>query len=484
MIALLVAIGLTLLWLVLYRIVARASRRLRQQARDNYRLARYDQLTSLPNRTLFTERLDAHLHGTRETGMTAVLTLDVDGFTQVNNTLGNSIGDRVLCETARRLATDLADNAVVARLGDDEFAVLCSAVSGEAGALRIAADAQRRLEAPMVFDGIALNIEASFGIAAAEPGVLEAEELLQQAEAALARARAQCSRVELYKPERDSFDPGRLILLGQVRGALERDEFLLHYQPKVDLATGQTTGVEALVRWQHPEQGLLPPVDFVPLIEQTALVGPFSLSLIDSAARQLVAWRELGIGIEMSVNLSARNLLDENLPEQIFAILRLHGVPTDQFAVEVTESATMVHSDKAIDVLQRLRAGGMGVSIDDFGTGNASIDYLARLPATELKIDRSFITNICENPRAEAIVGSTIDLARHLDLKVVAEGIETQADLQRLKALGCDVAQGYLISRPVPPDELVRHLMEGLSTAETGASGRASGAHAETRTRA
>jgi diguanylate cyclase (GGDEF)-like protein len=475
-IALLVAVGLALLWLVLYRIVARASRKLRQQASENYRLARFDQLTSLPNRTLFTERLQAHLRAARRPATTAVLAIDIDGFTQINHTLGNAIGDQVLRETARRLAAGLADDAVVARLGDDEFAVLCGTVDGEAGALGKAADAQRRLESPMAFDGIALNVEAAFGVATAAPGALAAEELLQHAEAGLARACAERTQVELYRPERDSFDANRLILLGQVRGALERGEFILHYQPKLDLATGRTTGVEALVRWRHPERGLLGPVDFVPLIEQTALVGPFTLSVVDNAARQLVAWRELGLDIEMSVNLSARNLLDDDLPAKIFDILRRRGVPAERLAVEVTESATMANSDKAALTLQALRSGGIGVSIDDYGTGNASIDYLARLPATELKIDRSFITGICEDPRAEAIVKSTIDLARHLDLKVVAEGIETDADLARVTALGCDMAQGYLISRPVPPEELVRHLTAGLDAAPGRSSGKASGA--------
>jgi len=462
-IALLVTVGLLLLWLVIYRIVARASRTLRRQAADQYRLARYDRLTGLPNRTLFSERLDATLRGRERGAHTAVVMVDIDRFKDVNNTLGNATGDQVLRETARRLSRDLGAQTLLARLGNDEFAIVPAGATDNDGAIAVAAGVQRSLEAPMVLDGIVLDIELSVGIAASTDPATGAQELLQQAEAALARARAECSRVEVFSPGRDSFDPTSLILLGQVRAALERDEFVLHYQPKLDLASGTTSGVEALVRWRHPERGLLAPVEFVPLVEQTALVGPLTLHLVELAARQAAAWQELGLSLEMSVNLSARNLLEDELPQRIIEILRAHGVAPGQFTVEVTETATMVHADKAIAVLERLRELGVGVSIDDFGTGSASIDYLARLPATELKIDRSFITGICEDPRAEAIVRSTIDLARHLALEVVAEGIETPGELERLTALDCDTGQGYLISRPLPAEELTAQLLEQVS---------------------
>jgi len=457
-IAVLVAGGLALLWLVLYRIVARASRRLREQAAENYRLARYDPLTGLPNRTLFTERLEARLSARSGPANAAVLMVDLDGFKQVNSTLGNEMGDRVLCEVAGRLRSGLDEATIVTRLGNDEFAILCPPTTDLDGGLMTAAAVQRRLEAPITLDDVALNLDLSIGIATRLESNLRAGDLLLRAEAALARARANCSRIEVYTPELDSFDPARLILLGQVRGALERDEFVLHYQPKLDLATGRTTGVEALLRWQHPERGLLGPVEFIPLVEQTALVGPVTLHVVDLAARQLAAWRRLGIDLQVSVNLSARNLLDDELPGTLFEILRRHGIPPEQIIVEVTESATMTDSEKAACVLESLRAGGVGVSVDDFGTGNASIDYLARLPASEVKIDRSFITDICHNERSEAIVRSIIDLARHLNLKVVAEGIETRAALERLSVLGCDMAQGYLIARPLAAADLAPYL--------------------------
>ena len=248
------------------------------------------------------------------------------------------------------------------------------------------------------------------------------------------------------------------MLLGQVRAALERGEFVVYYQPKVDIQSRRIIGVEALVRWQHPEHGLLPPMRFIPLIEQTALVGPLTLHVIEQALMQLVAWRSSGIDLELSVNLSARNLVEAELPGRIAALLEQHGVPAERLTVEITESAAVIDRGRAVAGLETLRASGVGVSIDDFGTGNASIEYLATLPASEIKIDRSFVTDILEDRRSEAIVRSTIELARNLELTVVAEGIESEAVMGHLAALGCEVGQGYFISRPLPADELSAQL--------------------------
>lgn len=471
MIALIVAIGLIVLWLMLYPIVAKASRRLRQQARENYRLAHYDTLTGLPNRVLFGERLGRQLRSRRRQAA-AVLMLDIDGFKQINSTLGSATGDELLRAVAERLRSELGVHALIARLGNDELAVLRPVRAADAAeGLEVARCLQRSFEMPMSLSGIALNVEVSIGVTLLSESSESADELLEQAEAALARARAGGSRMELYSPEADRFDPHQLILLGQVRRALERDELTLLYQPKLDLAAGRVTGVEALVRWQHPERGLLSPMEFVPLIEPTALVGPVTLHVIEQAARELVAWRRDGIELEMSVNLSARNLIDLELPAKIFEILAGHGIAPERLTVEVTESATMIDPEKAIAALQALREGGVGVSIDDFGTGNASIAYLAQLPASEVKIDRSFITDICEDERIEAIVRSTVDIARRLDLKIVAEGIETQAALERVAQLGCDLAQGYLISRPISSSELVALLGDELGDSPLVAGG-------------
>jgi diguanylate cyclase (GGDEF)-like protein len=462
-IVLLLSVGLALLWAVLFRIVAAASRRLRRQSQENYDLARYDQLTGLPNRTLFIEAVaEALREEDAKMGACAVLLIDVDGFKEINDTLGHRIGDQVLCEVGRRLRDGLPEEDVVARLGGDEYAILCTRTQRVSDALARARAIQSDLESPIVLDEVALNVEASIGIAVMGDHANDLDTLFQSADAALDRAKSNRSRVEVFSPEHDGFDATRLILLGQVRQALERDEFVLHYQPEVDLETKQITGVEALLRWRHPEHGLLAPLRFIPLIEQTALVGPVTLHVIGTALRQIVAWRELGLHLALSVNLSARNLLDLELPRQIESLLHEHGVGPDRLTVEVTESATMADPERAVAVLRALRASGVGVSVDDFGTGNASIAYLTELPASEIKIDRSFITGICEDRRAEAIVRSTIELARHLGLRVVAEGIETDAVLKSITDLGCDAGQGYFIAKPLPADELTALLTTPL----------------------
>jgi diguanylate cyclase (GGDEF)-like protein len=461
MIAVLVFLGLALLWGILFRIVASASRRLSRQAKENDRLARYDQLTGLPNRTLFRERVAQALGESGPVApTTAVLLLDIDAFKQINDTLGHRTGDEVLREVARRLQRRLGSDALLARLGNDEYAILQPLAAGGADALSVAAAVQAGMEAPITLDGVALNVETSIGIAVAPDHADDADTLLQRADMALDRARARRGRVEVYSAAYDQSGAAHLALLGEVRPALERGEFVLFYQPQLDLASGRVSSVEALLRWRHPERGMVAPLEFISLIEQTALVGPVTLHVIELALRQLAAWRADGLELGISVNLSARNLHEPELAQQIEMLLRSHGIPAAALTVEVTESAAMADPDTAVSLLDTLRALGVGVSIDDFGSGHASIAYLARLPASELKIDRSFVSRMCESPRDEAIVRTTIDLARHLELRVVAEGIETAAVCERLAAMGCDIGQGYLISRPAPAEELTPWLRD------------------------
>jgi diguanylate cyclase (GGDEF)-like protein len=464
MIVLLVFLGLALLWGILFRIVASASRRLSRQASENDRLARYDQLTGLPNRTLFRERVAQELNAGRSSARAvAVLLLDIDAFKQINDTLGHGTGDEVLREVARRLNAQLGSDALLARLGNDEYAILQPLPAGTADALALASDAQGAMETPIALDGVALNVELSIGIAFAPDHASDADTLLQRADMALDRARARRGRIEVYSPEYDQSGAARLALLGEVRPALEHGEFELYYQPQIDLADGHVSGVEALLRWRHPERGMVAPLEFISLIEQTALVGPVTLHVIELALRQLAAWRAEGLELGISVNLSARNLHDPELAGRIEALLHSHEIPAGSLTVEVTESAAMADPELAVGVLDTLRALGVGVSIDDFGSGHASIAYLARLPVSELKIDRSFVSRMCESPRDAAIVRTTIDLARHLGLHVVAEGIETAAVCERLAAMGCDTGQGYLISRPAPAEELTAWLRERIA---------------------
>jgi len=462
-IALIVGIGLALLWAMLYPIVVGASRRLRRHARENDRLARYDQLTGLPNRTLFIEAISrasrALPRRASQDDCLAVLLVDIDRFTEINNTIGHANGDRLLCEVADRLRHAFSPHARVARLGGDAFALLCPHADGEAGAQRAAALVQSCLEPAVMIDGVAINVEASIGVALTAAREDDPHVLLQRADTALARARSRFTRVHVHSARCDYFDAEGLLLLGQVREALEHEQFIVYYQPKVDLqAGGRVTGVEALVRWEHPDRGLLGPGQFIPLIEPTALVGPFTEYVIERALEQMVAWRRRGIDLEMSVNLSARNLLDPDVPGRVAELLARHEIPPARLTLEVTESAALVDPERAVAALETLRASGVGVSVDDFGTGNASIEYLATLPASELKIDRSFVTNMLEDTRAQAIVRSTVDLARNLGLKLVAEGIETEAVMARLASMGCHTGQGYYFSRPLPAQDLTDRL--------------------------
>ena len=468
MIALLLAIGLALLWAVLYRIVARASRRLRRQAAENYRLARHDVLTGLPNRMLFNEEVARAAHRAKRRGdAVAVLLIDLERFSAINNTLGAASGDEVLREVARRLTSGF-EGSLAARVGGDEYALLCPSAATTDRAVALADEVLAGLEAPVLLDRFSLDVEASVGVAVLGEHAEDPAVLVQRADLALAHARSHGSRVEVYTPAMERSDAPRLKLLGQVRGALAAGQFLLHYQPKVDLQDRRITGVEALVRWQHPELGLLAPDRFIELIEQTSLIGPLTFEVIEQALRQIAAWRRRGIVLEVAVNLSARNLLDPDLSSRVAGLLLAHGVAAEQLVVEITESAAMSDPDRGVRVLEALREMGVGVAIDDFGTGNASFEYIAELPATELKIDRSFVTDILTRSRDRAIVRSTIDLGRNLGLTVVAEGIESEETLECLAADGCHMGQGFLFARPLPAEELTPLLAAafGLGGAE------------------
>ncbi len=459
-IALLVFLGLALLWAILYRIVASASKRLRRQAQENDRLARYDPLTGLPNRTLFRERAAGAIGRVGAGGESvAVLLLDLDAFKQINDTLGHGAGDAVLREVAARLRAALDPETLLARLGNDEYAILQAGAGGVEDALSLAATVQSALLAPVTFDGVALNVEASIGIALVPDHARSADELLQRADMALDCARSRRGRVEVVLARAPPLGRGAAGAAG--RGppgpGAGRVQALL---PAPDRpAHGPRHGRGGAVALA-PSRAGHDPAAAVHLADRAdRAVGPVTLHVVDLALRQSALWREAGLELGMSVNLSARNLHDPELPDQIASLLARHSIPAAALTVEVTESAAMADPATAVGVLEALRALGAEVSIDDFGSGNASIAYLAKLPVGELKIDRSFVTPMCESPRDEAIVRTTIDLARHLGLHVVAEGIETADVCERLAEMGCDIGQGYLISRPAPAAELTPWLI-------------------------
>jgi predicted signal transduction protein with EAL and GGDEF domain len=355
---------------------------------------------------------------------------------------------------AGRLRGALRRGDTLARLGGDEFAVLLcdlphrSAVGDLAGRL---IDALRR---PFALRGVAVELEASIGVALCPDHGTDVNTLVQRADVAMYDAKRSKASIATYSSERDPYSADRLSLLAELRRALTGDELVLHYQPKVAVEGGAVIGVEALVRWQHPERGLLAPGEFVPLAERTGTVAELTRWVLDAALAQARAWRDAGIDLPVAINLAAANIVDATLPDAVAAALERHGVPGNRLECEISEDTVMADPVRAMEVLGRLRAMGLRLSLDDFGTGHSSLAYLKRLPLDEVKIDRSFVLGMAEDENDAVIVRSTIDLARNLGLDVVAEGVENEAILRDLGDLHCDVAQGFHLSRPLPAADL------------------------------
>jgi diguanylate cyclase (GGDEF)-like protein len=445
--------GLLLLFATLFRIVAAASRRLRHQAL-------HDALTGLPNRTLLYRRAERALRG--ELG--AMLLIDLDRFKEVNDTLGHDYGDELLVEVAGRLARAVRRGDTLARLGGDEFAVLLDGLPHRGAVAELAGRLQDALREPFALRGVAIELEASIGVALYPEHGTALGTLLQRADVAMYEAKRGRHGVATYAADRDPYSADRLGLLAELRHAIEHDELVLHYQPKVALRTGAVTGVEALVRWQHPTRGLLGPDQFVPLAERTGAVVDLTRWVVGRALAQQRAWREDGIDMPVAVNLAAANIVDMTLPDSIAELLERHDVAGDRLECEISEHTVMADPLRGAEVLDRLRALGVRLSLDDFGTGHSSLAYLKRLPLDEVKIDRSFVSGMVEDENDAVIVRSTIDLARNLGLSVVAEGVESAEVMYALAGLSCDTAQGFHISRPVPADQLNAWLADRVIT--------------------
>ncbi len=455
------AIGLLLLWATLFRIVAGASGRLRRQAAENEYQARHDLLTGLPNRSSFSERVERAIERAREREMPiGVMIVDLDRFKEVNDTLGHHSGDLLLQQAGARLEAALRSSDSLARLGGDEFAVLLTDLPEPRVAGEIATRITESLERPFTLDELTVHIEASIGIAYFPEHGDSVETLMQRADVAMYVAKAASENYETYAAQHDVNSPARLALLGELRHAIGAGEFIVHYQPKANLRNGRVEGAEALVRWQHPKRGLVPPDEFIPLAEHTGMIKPLTALVLDAALGQCRRWHEDGFELTVAVNLSVRNLLDPDLPQSIGDLLRKWELPPARLMLEITEGTIVTEQVRALDVLTRLEAMGIGLAIDDFGTGYSSLAYLKDLPVRELKIDRSFVNNMTEEGSDAFIVRSTIDLGRNLGLRVVAEGVETADAWSQLVRLGCDVAQGYYLGRPVAADELTRWLRE------------------------
>jgi diguanylate cyclase (GGDEF)-like protein/PAS domain S-box-containing protein len=412
--------------------------------------ALHDGLTGLPNRLLLQDRLSQAIRLADRDGRSfALCVVDLDRFKDVNDTLGQLAGDQLLQEVAYRLRNALRASDTVARLGADEFAVVLPESDVQSATLA-AHKIIEALGAPVLLDECEVAVEASMGIAVYPEHGTDADTVLTCAELAMNVAKQTRSGYSVYSPDQNQSSSQRLTLVGALRRAIADDELMLYYQPKVDCRTGEVAGVEALVRWQHPQHGLIPPDRFIPLAEQTGLIRPLTRWVLNAATRQAREWHDEGLMLSVAVNLSAHDLQDTDLAKRLGEILERWGVDGRWLKLELTESALMSDPAQAMQVLTELCNLGARIAIDDFGTGYSSLGYLKRLPAHEIKIDRSFIADMVAEERDHAIVRSTIDLGHNLGLAAVAEGVEDQATLDLLGGLGCDLAQGYYLSKPLP----------------------------------
>lgn len=443
---------------VIHRELREARERQERRRADDMvmRLAYHDALTGLPNRSALREKiLQALTARDRQNRPLAFLLADLNRFKEINDTLGHRHGDTLLQLAARRIQRALSEQDVLARLGGDEFGVLLPAADA-AVAEAVVRKILMAFETPILLDDIALEIELSIGVALFPDHGSDGDLLIQRAEVAMYQAKDNLKGYAFYAPEKDSYHPQRLALLGELRRAIDERQIFLAFQPKVDLRTGTLAGLEGLVRWNHPQRGLLTPDRFIALAERTGLIKPLTLCVLREALDQCNLWRRAGIVVPVAVNLSARNLEDLELPDQISELLRIYGVDPAQLELEITENSVMKDSAAAPEVLDRLSRMGLSISIDDFGTGYSSLSHLRRLPIDVLKIDKSFVLEMETDEDAALIVRSTIDLAHNLSLSVVAEGVESKATFERLRALSCDFAQGFYLSRPLPAEAMSR----------------------------
>jgi diguanylate cyclase (GGDEF)-like protein len=430
-----------------------------RQAAINGHRAYHDALTELPNRALLAENLRAELAVVeREHRSLAVLLLDVDDFKAINDTLGHEFGDLVLKQIAQRLKAVVGEHDMLARLGGDEFAV---ALEGNPEAAeRTAHRLLAALDLPMEVESLSLRLAASIGIACFPHHGRTVRELLRHADVAMYCAKSSDVSCQIYAEEYDEYSIDRLALAAQLRRGIERGELTVDYQPKAPLAGGTAHAVEALVRWNHPQLGRIGPDGFIPIAEHTGVIKPLTDRVLESALEQCQRWRRDGLDVAVSVNVSARSLLDDDLPSMIGSLLERFQLSASVLQLEITEGRIVSDLRRARAMLDQLRGMGVKIAIDDFGTGFTSLSQLQQLPIDEIKIDRSFVAGMETNHSDEVLVRSIIELGRNLCIRVTAEGVETESVMRRLRELGCDFAQGFHIGRPAAADECRRYLTE------------------------
>lgn len=424
------------------------------------RLAYTDTLTNLPNRALFNDRLDLAIK-TAERDRTAVtiLMMDLDRFKLVNDTLGHPIGDRVLQEVGARLQNLLRKSDTIARLGGDEFAAILPKADVDQ-AHEIAAKILATLVTPIIIDGQPLDVGTSIGIACYPEHGTDPYTIMRHADIAMYVAKRSNQGSAVFNPDFHKPHENQLTLLGELRRAVENDELTLYYQPKVNFKTGVTAQCEALVRWIHPSRGFIAPAEFIPFAEQTGFIRTMTRWILRRAIRQSADWQARGMNVAISINISARDLLDPDLPDLIAAELKLHNLDARLLGIEITESGVMDDPARSLETLQRLDQLGVKLAIDDYGTGYSSLSYVKKLPVKELKIDQSFVRSMATDSGDAMIVKSTIDLGHNMGMLVVAEGIEDLGIFALLRQMGCDTAQGYCMSKPLPPEQFEQWLSE------------------------
>jgi diguanylate cyclase (GGDEF)-like protein/PAS domain S-box-containing protein len=424
-----------------------------------------DPLTRLPNRARFLERLETELAQSRRYNRKlAVLHVDLDGFKFVNDNWGHGAGDRLLQSLALRLTRGVREVDTIARIGGDEFLILVPDLRESGDMSRFAQKLLSLLGRPVELDESTLQVTASVGVATYPDDGQDAEALLRNADAAMYRAKdIGGNNFELCTPELTAMAVEKLELQNGLRLALDRNEFLLHYQPLVSLGSGRIVGFEALVRWQHPQKGFLPPLTFIPMAEETGLILPLGEWVLRAATKQLKTWLDTGIGLRISVNFSAKQFRERSLVHTVESAISKAGLEPRHLEVEITESIAMEGAEIVVANLNLLRSMGVGIAIDDFGTGYSSMSYLKSFPITSLKIDRSFVTDLAANPADAGIVRAIVEMAHGSSLSVIAEGVETQDQFQLLQKYGCDEMQGYWVSRPLPVDGIDRKLEEEIA---------------------
>ncbi len=445
-----------------FGVIKPMARQIKKRARAEASLTKalhYDLLTGLPNRALIKDRLDYSIEiAKRESHDIVLILLDINQLQEVNDTLGHESGDQIIQGLAKRLRSTIRRSDSIARVASDEFLIILPKASVEY-ALEVARKLRLEVQDPLPVNNTFISIEITIGVAVYPNHGTESDILIQRADVALRLAKQQKDEVSVYKESNDKHTLSRLTLVNDIRTSLTKDEFFLHYQPKVDLRSENICGVEALVRWHQTARGLVYPDAFIPCVEKTGLIRPFTDMTLEKAFAQTKQWETAQTPLNVAVNISARLLHDAAFTSRIIALIEQAELAPELIELEVTESAVIANPDLAEKILNDLHAAGFRISIDDFGTGYTSLSYLSRLPVSFLKIDRCFIADMLSNERHAVITNSIIELGHNLGMQVIAEGVEDEATCTELKILGCDIIQGYYYSKPLPPQELP-HLLK------------------------